>query len=74
MRPALDSRVGWEEQESISGSTWKKLLVSPYITHSSLTVFEKSIFSADSSLVTDRRTRLRAASEVCLTFKKKDVS
>lgn len=52
----------------------KKLLVSPYITHSSLTVFEKGIFSADSSLVTDRRTRLRAASEVCLTFKKKDVS
>jgi len=71
---ALDSRVGWEGQESVAGSTWKKLWFSPYITHCSLTVFEKDIFSADGSVLTDRRARLRAAGEMCLTFKKKDAS
>lgn len=52
----------------------KKWLFSPYITRSSLTMFERDIFSANGSVVTDRRTHLRAAGDVCLTFKKKDVS
>lgn len=71
---ALDSRVRWKGQESVLVNTWKILLFSPSITPSYLTMFGKGIFSTNSSVVTDRRTWLRAATEVCLTFKKKDVS
>lgn len=45
----------------------------PISPSSSLPMFEKGILSADSRAVADRRTGLRAAREVHLIFRKKDV-
>lgn len=52
----------------------KMAVFSPVSPSSSLPMFEKGSLSADSRAVTDRRTGLRAARRVHLTFKKKDVS
>lgn len=52
----------------------RKSTVSPLYHPLLLDHVWKGHFSADGSVVADRRTRLRAAGDVCLTFKKKDVS